>query len=174
MWFTHCTVLTTLHRWLLQYGSPGQAITGVCRSIEYVRLPFQLFQTRCTCSYSYQRWLATGIISFSGPRRPRARLVDPYKAFLLSRWQQSCHNGAQLERELRTKGYKGSGRALYRYLETLEPSGFSSRKRGSAPASRQMVSRETNPLLALSAQQATWLFFRMLEDLKQEALETLR
>jgi hypothetical protein len=37
-----------------------------------------------------------------------------------------------------------------------------------------MVSRETNPLLALSAQQATWLFFRMLEDLKQEALETLR
>jgi transposase len=121
-----------------------------------------------------QRWLATGTIPYAGPRKPRARLVDPYKAFLLERWQQGCHNGAQLERELRAKGYKGSGRALYRYLETLEPSGFSSRKRSSASAIRQTVSRELNPLLTLSAQQATWLFFRRPEDLKQEELETLR
>src|SRR6266852_5614035 len=54
-----------------------------------------------------QRWLATGTIPYSGPRRPRVRLVDPYKAFLLQRWQQGCRNGAQLERELRAKGYKG-------------------------------------------------------------------
>jgi len=121
-----------------------------------------------------QRWLATGNIPYSGPRRPRVRLVDPYKAFLLERWQQGCHNGAQLERELRAKGYKGSGRALYRYLETLEPAGFSSRKRGSASATRQTVSREPNPLLILSAQRATWLFFRRPEDLKKEEPETLR
>ncbi len=121
-----------------------------------------------------QRWLATGTIPYSGPRRPRVRLVDPYKAFLLQRWQQGCHNGAQLERELRAKGYKGSGRALSRSLETLEPAGFSSRKRGSASARRQTVSREPNPLLILSAQRATWLFFRRPEDLKQEEPETLR
>jgi transposase len=31
-----------------------------------------------------------------------------------------------------------------------------------------------NPLLTLSAQQATWLFFRRPEELKQEELETLQ
>ena len=121
-----------------------------------------------------QRWLATGTIPYSGPRRPRPRLFDPYKAFLLERWQQGCQKGAQLERELRAKGYKGSGRALYRYLETLEPSGSSSHKRGSASAARQTVSREPNPLLTLSAQQVTWLFFRRPKDLKPEEQETLQ
>ncbi|HYU73757.1 MAG TPA: transposase [Ktedonobacteraceae bacterium] len=87
----------------------------------------------------------------------------------MKRWHQGCHKGAQLEREVRAKGYKGSGRALYRSLETLEPPGFSVRKRGSASATSR-----PNPLLALSAQQATWLFFRRSEDLKAEEQETLR
>jgi transposase len=140
------------------------------RGLNSAEMALQLGVTQRTI----QRWLTTGTIPYSGPRRPRPRLVDPYKAFLLERWQQGCHHGAQLERERRAKGYKGSGRALYRYLETLEPSGFSSRQRSSASATRQTVFREPNPLLTLSAHQATWLFFRKLEDLKPEELETLR
>jgi len=116
-----------------------------------------------------QRWSATGTIPYSGPRRQRARLIDPYKTYLLKRWHQGCRKGAQLERELRAKGYKGSGRALYRYLETLEPPGTTVRRRD--PASAMSV---PNPLLALSAQQATWLFFRRPEDLKAEEQETLQ
>jgi transposase len=119
-----------------------------------------------------RRWLSRGDIPYVGPRKPRPRLIDPYKAYLLSRWQQGCHQGAQLESELRAKGYQGSGRALYRYLETLEPS---ARKRSSALARRQTTSfLLANPLLTLSAQQATWLFFRRPEDLKEEDLERLR
>jgi hypothetical protein len=76
---------------------------------------------------------------------------------------------AQLERELRAKGYKGSLRAIYRYLETLEALSFSARKSGSPSATKLL-----NPLVTLSAQQATWLFFRRPEDLKQEERETLR
>ena len=72
-----------------------------------------------------QRWIATGDIPYSRPRKQRPRLIDPYKAYILERLQQGCRKGAQLERELRAKGYKGSGRALYRYLETLEPTGSS-------------------------------------------------
>ena len=121
-----------------------------------------------------QRWIATGDIPYSRPRKQRARLIDPYQAYLLSRWHQGCRKGAQLERELRAKGYKGSGRALYRYLESLEPSGFSSDKRGSASASRPLVSLPANPLLALSSLQATWLFFRRPEDLKPEERENLQ
>ena len=75
----------------------------------------------------------------------------------------------RLEREVRAKGYKGSGRALYRYLETLERARLLAHKRGSPAATRL-----PNPLLALSAQQATWLFFRKQEDLKTEEQETLQ
>ena len=120
-----------------------------------------------------QRWIATNI-PYSGPRRQRPRLIDPYEAYLLSRWHQGCRNGAHLERELRAKGYKGSGRALYRYLERLEPSGFSAHKQGSLSVPRQTVFIQPNPLLTLSAQQATWLFFRRSEDLKKEEQEHLR
>ncbi len=121
-----------------------------------------------------QRWIATGNIPYSRPRRQRARLLDLYHSYILERCNQGCRNGAQLERELRAKGYKGSQRALYRYLATLEPSGFSSRKRSAASAPRQKVSIQPNPLLTLSAQQATWLFFRRSEDLKEEEQENLR
>ncbi len=116
-----------------------------------------------------QRWIATETIPYSRPRRQRPRLIDPYKTYLLSRWHQGCRKGAQLERELRAKGYKGSGRAMYRYLQTLEPTGFSAGKRGSVSATSV-----PNPLLALSAQQATWLFFRKDADLKAEEQATLR
>ena len=121
-----------------------------------------------------RHWLSRGDIPYAGPRRPRPRLIDPYKTYLLSRWQQGCHQGAQLESELRAKGYTGSGRAIYRYLETLEPSGLPARKLGSASATRPAASsRASNPLLTFSVSQATWLFFRRPEDLKEEERESL-
>jgi transposase len=121
-----------------------------------------------------RRWLSQGGIPYSSPRRERARLIDPYNTYILPRWQQGCRTGSQLERELRAKGYKGSGRAMYRYLQTLEAPGSSPRKRGSASDPRQTApSIPPNPLLILSAQQATWLFFRRPEDLKKEELERL-
>ncbi len=46
---------------------------------------------------------------------------------------------------------------------------FSARKSGSLSATKPL-----NPLLTLSAPQATWLFFRKQEDLKEEERETLR
>src|SRR6266700_6865376 len=54
-----------------------------------------------------QRWIAIGDIPYSRPRKQRPRLIDPYKAYILERLQQGCRNKAQLERELRAKGYKG-------------------------------------------------------------------
>jgi transposase len=57
---------------------------------------------------------------------------------------------------------------VYRYLETLEPSASPKVSHLSASA------RPPNPLLTLSAQQATWLFFRKEKDLKAEEQENLR
>ncbi|HEX6482753.1 MAG TPA: ISL3 family transposase [Ktedonobacteraceae bacterium] len=118
-------------------------------------------------------WLSRGDIPYSDPRKPRARLIDPYKPYLLSRWLQGCRTGSQLERELRAQGYKGSQRALYRYLATLEPAGNSAAKRSSWSASKSSDTLP-NPLLTLSVQQATWLFFRKADELKPEERERLR
>src|SRR5207253_9326591 len=78
-----------------------------------------------------REWLDRGDIPYSGSRKPRPRFIDPYQIYLRERWQQGCRQGAQLERELRAKGYKGSPRAIYRYLETLEALSFSVHKSGS-------------------------------------------
>jgi transposase len=118
-------------------------------------------------------WLSRGDIPYTGPRKPRARLIDPYKPYLLSRWQQGCRTGSQLERELRAQGYNGSQRAMYRYLATLEPAVNSAAKDGSSSAMKQPAI-PPNPLLTLSVQQATWLFFRKADELKQEERERLQ
>ena len=118
-------------------------------------------------------WLSRGDIPYAGPRKPRARLIDPYKTYLLTRWQQGCRTGSQLERELRAKGYKGSPRAMYRYLTTLEPAVSSAAKRGTLSAMKQTTT-PPNPLLTLSVQQATWLFFRKADELKPEERERLQ
>jgi len=122
-----------------------------------------------------RQWLTRGSIPHSRPRQERARLIDPYKTYLLERWHQGCHNGLQLERELRAKGYTGSQRGVYRYLATLEPAAFPKVSRGSASTNTQAASSlPSNPLLTLSTQQATWLFFRRSADLKEEELQNLQ
>jgi transposase len=120
-----------------------------------------------------REWLSRGDVPYSRPRKPRSSLLDPYKTYLLERWHQGCHNGAQLERELRAKGYKGSQKAIYRSLATLELFVSSPSKRSSASA-RGETERKPNSLLALSVPQATWLFFRTEEDLKAEEQANLR
>lgn len=87
--------------------------------------------------------------------------------------KKGCHNGAQLERELRAKGYKGSQKAIYRCLATLELF-VNSPSRRSSVSTNEEIKSQLNPLLALSAPQATWLFFRQEEDLKAEEQENLR
>lgn len=39
----------------------------------------------------------------------KASLLDPYKPYLLQRWQQGCWNGVQLFDEIKARGYTGSG-----------------------------------------------------------------
>ncbi len=120
-----------------------------------------------------RHWLSQRGIPYSGPRKPRSSPLDQYKAYLLERWHQGCRSGAQLERELRAKGYKGSQKAIYRCLASLELFVSSSSRRSGAGA-QQTTKSQPNPLLALSASQATWLFFRKEEDLKTEEQESLQ
>jgi transposase len=54
-------------------------------------------------------------------RAPRPRRIDPFTTYLQQRWQQGCHNGALLFREIRAQGYTGSYTAVKDYLKTFKP-----------------------------------------------------
>src|SRR5438132_3203942 len=138
------------------------------QGVKIAEIALQLGVTQRTI----QRWIATETIPYSRPGRQRPRLIDPYKTYLLSRWHQGCRKGAQLERELRAKGYKGLQHGVYRYLETLKASIPAPSKHTSA--SKPASSIQPNLLLTLSASQATRLFFRRPEDFKPEDQEHLQ
>jgi transposase len=50
----------------------------------------------------------------SGPKRQRQSIVAPYLPFLREPWQAGCHNGRQLFREAKARGYAGSPAQLER------------------------------------------------------------
>jgi len=127
-----------------------------------------------------RHWLARGSAPDFRHRwsRVQAHLSGPFQAYLLERWQQGCRNVSQLDRELRSLGYKGSRRSLYRFVATFDLASGTSGEDGPEASDKQ----NDGPLpsaaaLTLSVPQATWLFFRKetdLDETEQQNLEQLR
>ena len=59
---------------------------------------------------TFPEWAAHG---------PHRSPLDPYKAYLRERWQAGCHNGLQLYREIRARGYARSRGPVARYVTHL-------------------------------------------------------
>ncbi len=54
------------------------------------------------------------------PHRPaRQRLLTSYEPYLLQRWQEGCHNGMRLYRELRERGYAHGASNVMRFIAQL-------------------------------------------------------
>lgn len=118
-----------------------------------------------------RHWLSSRGLPYSRERRQRPRLLDSYIPYLLERWQQGCRKGSQLEKEIRARGYTGSGRVLYRYLLPLKSTTILGVKQAPPLAPIEGSPLQETPLsmpVQLSAPQATWLFFRRKADLKKE------
>ncbi len=115
-----------------------------------------------------QRWLAHGSFPEARRRRRRPSLIDPYERYVLQWWQAGNRNGLQLYRELTAQGYRGSSKAMYRYLARLRtPQVHSLRLIPSKPQRRKSVLASPAPLENFSAQRATWLFVRQPDDLDE-------
>lgn len=102
----------------------------------------------------------------SPKRQHRQSIVAPYQPFLRERWQAGCHNGRQLFREAKARGYAGSRAQLERvttqWRKQLPPS---------PPADKQ--STRSRPVTVpkrhrLSSQQASWLFVLPQEQLTRQ------
>src|SRR6266480_1951237 len=86
------------------------------------------------------RWLAHGSFPETRRRRRRPSLIDPYERYVLTWWHEGNRNGLQLYRELTSRGYKGSSKAMYNYLATLRaPQSRSSKLPLSKPRERKSV-----------------------------------
>src|SRR5882724_2208955 len=59
--------------------------------------------------------------SYQSPLRKTG--VDVHLPYLRERWEAGCHNMAQLYRELRERGYKGSYQSMHDQLLRLLPGG---------------------------------------------------
>lgn len=61
------------------------------------------------------------------PKRPRRnpaeRVVAPYEAYLVQRWNEGCHNGMQLWREIQAQGYTFSRASVTRFVTHLRQYG---------------------------------------------------
>ncbi len=107
----------------------------------------------------------------SGPKRPRQSIVAPYLPFLRERWEAGCHNGRQLFREAKARGYTGSPAQLERVTTQWRrqlPPALPTSKAPPRPTPVTAPKRQR-----LSSQQASWLFVLPKEQLTPAKLRQL-
>jgi transposase len=92
------------------------------------------------------RWRRLTTFPERKPLPRRDRLIDPFVPYLQRRWNEGCHNGAQLFRELTQQGFTGTSSPVSDFLHTWH------RQR------RQHRARERPPMP--SQRQLTWLLVR--------------
>ncbi len=82
------------------------------------------------------------------PHRPRRRRVlTPYEPYLLQRWQEGCHTGMRLFREIRAQGFAHGASNVMRFVAQLrrdeaagQPAGTTARaKAASTPTARHVA-----------------------------------
>ena len=124
------------------------------------------------CQLAQQGWPFTAIAKAAGlhrktvslyvrgafsPRRHSRSILDPYKPYLLARWNAGHWTGTQLWQEIQQQGYRGKRTTVLRYIGRLRQAA------GVAPRTRtpQLATPVTDSSVGtLTPRQATWLVFR--------------
>ncbi len=97
--------------------------------------PTRLGSTATRCANGYRRHPFR-----RQPRRPEASLLDPFKPSVLERWNDGCHNGALLLREVTAQGYRGSRSIFFAYITQLrKASGLPPKKRQGVKTSQSRI-----------------------------------
>ena len=114
------------------------------------------------------RWLAAEHFPERKPRSGDASSLDPYKPYLLERWEAGCHNGTQLWRAIQAQGFAGCYGIVADFLAPL--------RRGeavqAAPPTLPLSVAAPTPLW-YTARQAAFLFLRPPAELTPSEQEDL-
>ncbi len=92
-----------------------------------------------------QGWLRSGQLP-TWRQRPRGSSVDRHAGHLGRRWDEGCHNAAQLWREIQEQGFRGQLRTVQRWVQG---------RRGADPTTPGVGRRAAWPMP--SKQRAAWL-----------------
>jgi transposase len=88
-------------------------------------------------------------------------ILNPYKAYLLERWNAGCHTAIELFQEIQSRGYTGSYRRVTAYVSRIrQAQGIPPRRQGR----RQLLPVVAEPVSQpLTPRRATWLVLRRTE-----------
>lgn len=95
--------------------------------------------------------------------RPKSPL-DPYKPYLLTRWNSGCRTGMRLYEEIQRQGFRGCRSTVLGYITQLR------KAQGLAPRTRTLhpTPPVTDPKVErLTPRQATWLVLRHPENMTE-------
>jgi transposase len=94
-------------------------------------------------SRTIRRWVESNGFPEQSPRWRKSSL-DRYREYLDQRWQQGCHNAAELWRELREKGFIGQSRIVRDWMLKHHGARASEAKKGpTAPPAPRISPRQT-------------------------------
>lgn len=111
------------------------------------------------------RWLQAPSFPERQPRAKQPSQLDPYKGYLLKRWNDGCHTGSLLYREIKERGYGGKkGTVLSYFVQIRKAQGIPQKQRKVRSTCSTAAPRPRPP----SAQQFVWLIMRPLERLTPE------
>ena len=89
-----------------------------------------------------------------------SRLLAPFKAYLLERWNAGCREVKQLFHQLQSQGYQGSYTTVTRYIKCLaQAQGLAQQCKGRSPPQLRPDKR-----FPLTVRRATWLVMRRAEN----------
>ena len=107
------------------------------------------------------------------PPRPaykrKASVLDPYVPYLIRRWNEGCHNGKKLYREIRERGYANSEEICARFTAQLRRA----EARGKLPSSVPRARKSSVAGLSPTSKNVAALFMRREEKLNGEQKEYL-
>ncbi|NOZ85188.1 MAG: transposase [Deltaproteobacteria bacterium] len=91
--------------------------------------------------------------------------MDPYKAYLFTRWNEGCRNAAQLFREIQSRGYAGEATTVREHVRALHQAGGTpSGNRTQRGEHVEMDPTKRTPTLRA----LVWCLLRPPEDRKDE------
>lgn len=100
------------------------------------------------------------------PRQPSQSKLDPYREYLLSRWEQGCQNGQRLLREIREQGYDGCDTLLRAFVTQV-------RKQLPVKVPSSMQATSTIRMISKTPRELRWLLAKHREDLISDELADL-
>jgi transposase len=103
------------------------------------------------------RWLKTTSFPERQPRAHQPSQLDPYKVYLLERWNAGCWNGTQLYREIKAQGYPGKpGTVLTYCVQLRKAQGVVKQRQRPHDHATQTIPQARMP----SVNQLVWLIMR--------------